>query len=443
MKSVRVWSSETKSFGSISDIEVQEGRIKVISQAKQSQGESIRYLLPGFCDASVSLANNARGGESNRETIAVQLTSHLSSGFSHILSVGDPNLKRLQEEIQKGRMFGPYLIQSQRPLLLGSHIPNEKKETKLYREFSEREESKWSQWIEPDRANFFPIFLKRHREDSFPKRDLYRIRVWAERKGLVPIVYSFVDPLAWQDALDSGYPVVFHAMTRETDLPELQTRNYLWAPLFALSRAQSWKENPKAIRQTLQSFSELQTQSHQKLVEPFLLGLSSDDTSSESEADPFMGLGVPFQGFPEERLLFASGTGNYALFPGTAALWEADIWLRWKEERRREDELDPPEESSHFFDRIFFWSSPKRIRKTHRDPNSRQEERIQLLETLSKRTCRFLKADHGGEIKVGGPAHFSVHTENPLKSRMGIFKIESMVLAGKLVYTPKTKSSKK
>jgi hypothetical protein len=145
------------------------------------------------------------------------------------------------------------------------------------------------------------------------------------------------------------------------------------------------------------------------------------------------------RGFPKDRLLFASGSGHYGSFPGLGAMIEAELWLgSWKSEDG--GNLGDREEvaTSTFWQKI--WGTFRKeqvVQRTHVDPETIPSERVNLVQILTRETCSFLRADHGGLIKEGGPAHFSVHKQNPFVSPLGIFAIESMVLGGKLVYTPK------
>jgi len=440
MMSVRIWEGEKKSFGEISDIEILNGQIKTIRPSIIKPKEETRYLLPGFCDASVTLSANAMGGESAKESLPYLLQSFLASGFSHVVSVSDPDLQKVKEEIHKGRLFGPNLLPAQKPIVLTSHFSNESKPTKQYQMANDGETHFLPLAMAEGRSKILPIFLKRTREEAFSQSELYQIKIDALKNGYEPIIYTFADPQSWEDALDAGYQVLFHALPSGANLEEVQKRNYRFAPMLALSYFQSLRETPVILKEKITTYSKFNPVFKEKFLESFTIGLGEgeDQTKAKKAKITYESFSENFKEFPRERLVFASGTGHYGIFPGIGAVVEADIWLNlWKQKMAMKDEAKNVEEPS-FFERWNLWfRGEKFLQIPKTDPTSLPKDQIQLVEILTKTTCSFIKADHGGLIKVGGPAHFSVHKGNPLNSYLGIFAIESMVLGGKLVYTPK------
>ncbi|TGM59225.1 hypothetical protein [Leptospira vanthielii] len=424
MKSVRIWESEKSNFGGFVDLEVVQG--KIISLKEGTPIVHPKYLLPGFCDASVTLGSNARGGKTSREEIPTYLSGYLAAGFSHIESVGDPNLTNLQNEIIKSKWLSPILTQSQKPA--------------LYAELASGKEALYASGLSlaPDskRNRHHPIFLKEVENRGFSQPELFAKRREGEEKGYLPLAYTFADKTSWEDALDTGFPVIFHPMPEGTNLYRAQKSDFRWAPMLSILYLQDLKRNPELWKEEIQIWSRLH----------FVFGSRWKDSlsvESEGEEDGSLSGGSfsqyksTFQTEAEVRknLLFASGAGHWGLFPGQAAIVEVRLWeaLLAKPRARK---ADSPSGRTGFWASLFGSFSPELL-STNADPDTLPQIRRDIIQTLTQRTCSFIGADHEGKIRIGGPAHFSVHDENPLKRASGIFPIESMVLGGKLVYTPK------
>ncbi|WP_246051860.1 hypothetical protein [Leptospira idonii] len=442
MGGVRVWDHEKRQFGEVSDLEVAQGKIKSIKASPRVSGGEVRYLLPGFCDASVNLGSNSFGGGTTKDNLSVYLQSFISTGFSHVESVGDPDLTRVREEITKGKWVGPILLQSQKPILLSSHVSEPPGPTKQYQMVGLEDAKISISETKEQRTRHLPVFLKKKDGLSFPQTNLFQWRKDWEGKNYIPIIYSFSEELAWQDALDTGYLVIFQPMPPHSRLSSIQTRSFQWAPILNVAYFQSMKENPVLLKERIREIAQLHPVFREQLMDGFLSTLPEvgDPTISQESFQDFQGIWKTFKEHPnlKQKLIFASGSGHWGAFPGVAAIQEAYLWEEaWKETRG--DFVVPTSEPETSFWKKLFSFSPKEkvLLPTHSDQESIPENRIDLLQILTEKTCGFIGADHEGKIKTGGPAHFSVFKENPLKRTSGIFAIESMVLGGKLVYTPK------
>ncbi len=441
MVGVRVWNPEKKSFGELSDIDIQKGQIKSIKPTGNTKKDITRYLLPGFCDASVTLSVNSMGGEMTKEALPSHLLGFLSTGFSHVESVADPNLDKLKEEIERGRLVGPLVSQSHKPILLPTHFPSEDKPLKQYDLLSIIERIVPLSNGGENRSKIVPVFLKRSQNNSYSQTELFYLRTELRKKGLVPVVYSFIDPLSWEDALDSGFDVIFHLIPPNANLEPIQRRNYLWSPMMNITYLKSLKDDPLTLKSKLNELSKFHPVFVDKFYESFIPSLPENGDSSKAKISEkeFIAFREGMKEFPKERLLFSSGAGHYSSFPGMGAILEADLWLQiWKNQSFQEEVLAREENEVSFWQRLLGKLRKERIlEKPHVDPESVIADQMELVDVLTRKTCNFLKADHKGLIQEGGPAHFSVHKRNPFVTRLGIFAIESMVLGGKLVYTPK------
>nr|WP_244241368.1 hypothetical protein [Leptospira perdikensis] len=425
MKSVRIWESEKANFGGFVDLEVVQG--KIISLKEGTPIVQPKYLLPGFCDASVTLGSNARGGKTGREELPTYLSGYLAAGFSHIESVADPNVSNLQNEIIKSKWFAPILTQSQKPALY-SELPAG--EGSVYT-------SGLGQAIDPKRNRHLPIFLKEVENRGFSQTELYAKRREAEEKGYLPIAYTFSDKTSWEDALDTSFPVIFHPMPEGTNLYRAQKRDFRWAPMLSILYLQNLKQKPDDWKKEIQVWSELHSVFGSRWKDSLSTESEGEGEEENLTSNSFSEYQSTFQTEAEARknLLFASGAGHWGLFPGQAAIVEVRLWesLLAKPKERK---VDLPSGKPGFWTSLFGSFSPSLL-STNADPETLPQIRREIIQTLTLRTCTFIGADHEGRIRVGGTAHFSIHNENPLKRASGIFPIESMVLGGKLVYTPK------
>jgi hypothetical protein len=441
MVGVRVWDSEKKAFGELSDIDIQKGVIKSIRSSPGAKKDIVRYLLPGFCDASVTIGADSFGGEVTKESLPFYLLSFLSTGFSHVESVADPDLKKVKEEIAKGRFTGPIISQSQKPILLPSHFPENDPPSKQYDLVAALENTGTLFNDKEHRSKILPIFLKRSANQSYTQTDLFHLRTDAEKIGFTTVIYSFTDPLSWEDALDSGYNIIFHALPPNANLEPIQKRSYLWAPMLNISYLKSLKENPSILKSKMITLSKYHPVFRERFNESFAASLSEEGDSQKANRDrlTFLNLYQSLRLFPKERLLFASGAGHYGSFPGIGAMLEAELWLEsWRLDGLVSEIQQTKEREVGFWQRLWGnFRQESRIQSPHRDIDTVEEGKKILVDILTKETCSFIKADHRGLIREGGPAHFSVHKQNPFVSPLGIFAIESMVLGGKLVYTPK------
>ncbi|WP_411821782.1 hypothetical protein [Leptospira sp. 'Mane'] len=441
MLGVRVWESEKKQFGEVSDLEVNAGKIRSITPKTSNSKEPIRYILPGFCDASVTIGANSFGGQTNREILPQLLLGFLATGFSHVESVGDGDLTKVKEEVLKSRMTGPFILQSQKPWVYDANFKEDAPPKEQYFALGLDSKSLEAGDGKQNRSRHQPIFLKKAGGQSFPQTTLFQWKSRWDKQGYTPIAYTFADRLAWEDALDTGFPVIFHPMPGNANLSRVQTRQFLWAPLMNVSYFLSLKNDPKSLSVRLQQIGESFPYFKEKFLSNFLAGLeeNGDFEKANREKSEFYSLWETFRKeHKKERLLFASGSGHWASFPGVGAIQEISLWeTAWntiakEEERKKETEISLP-----WWKRIFARPDTEELGKIRKDPDTLPSERKELVQILTEKTCGFIGADHEGKIAIGKPAHFSVFKENPLKKPLGIFAIESMVLGGKLVYTPK------
>ncbi|TGM38231.1 hypothetical protein [Leptospira biflexa] len=421
-RSVRIWDSEKANFSGFVDVDVNQGKIVSIKNAKETKNPE--YLLPGFCDASVTLGTNSLGGKTTRTEFPKLLSGFLSAGFSHIESVADPNLSALSTEISKSKWNAPILSQSQKPHLY-PELPLG--EGAIY-------QSGLKGNVDPKRNRHVPIFLKENENKGFSQTELFSKRKELETNGQLAVAYTFADQTSWEDALDTGFSVLFHPMPEGTNLFRAQKRDFLWAPLFGIVYLQELRGKPDEWKEEQKIWSELNPHFGKTWKESLVL--DGENLATESNL-PFSVYASQFRLEKEthSHLLFASGAGHFGLFPGQAAVVEVRLWESLLQETEKKSER-LKDRAVPFWESLFGQKSLTLL-PIQNDEESLPRVRRQIIQTLTETTCQYVGADHGGKLRVGGPAHFSVLAENPLKRTSGIFPIESMVLGGKLVYTSK------
>ncbi|MDF3822479.1 hypothetical protein P3G55_21440 [Leptospira sp. 96542] len=425
IKSVRIWDSEKANFGPVSDLEVQKGKVHSITLSKDVQNP--QFILPGFCDASVTLGANSLGGKSSREDIPQRLQGFLAAGFSHVESVGDPDLGPLLSEIQKSKWNSPILSQTQRPIVYDA----------ITLETTAQYQSGFPKGKDSKRNFHTPIFLKEKDGEGFSQTDLFQFRKDSEARGEMPIVYTFADKTSWEDALDTGFSTIFHPMPKGTNLARMQTRDFYWSPMMATLYLPALKAQGLEAKSEWEDWSKSHALYRDVWKSQWESGLSESADENLTTLAMYEDAVSTFKALsPNSKLLFASGSGHYGLFPGQAAIVEIGIWEKTFPKSKTQSQSFYGSEKIGFFTR-FFGSRQRQIRKVADDPETLFGVRRAIIQILTKDTCQFLGANHAGVLKVGSFAHFSIWKENPLKRREGIFPIESMVLGGKLVYTHK------
>lgn len=422
MKSVRIWDSEKANFSGFVDLEVGQG--KILSMKPASPKPNPEYLLPGFCDASVTISANGQGGKTNKAELSRVFLGFLSAGFSHIESVGDPNLTSLQSEIVRSKWNAPILSQTQKP--------------HLYPDLEVGDGSNYQSGLKGNwdskRNGHVPIFLKEKENRGFSQTELFAKRKELESNGKLAVAYTFADKTSWEDALDTGFTVLFHPMPEGTNLYRTQKRDFLWAPLFGILYLQELKRKPEVGKEEAVTWAKVHPYFGKVWKENLIW---ETENSEETESEPFSLYASQFRLETEthSNLLFASGSGHWGLFPGQAAVVEVMLWESLLQEAKKKEEK--PNVASKGFWESLFGNKSYTLLPTNRDEESLPQVRRRIIQTLTQTTCQYVGADHGGRLRVGGPAHFSILSENPLKRASGIFPIESMVLGGKLVYTSK------
>ncbi|EMG00796.1 hypothetical protein LEP1GSC123_0665 [Leptospira borgpetersenii str. 200701203] len=113
-----------KEYSEPSEIRIEKGKIVSIKKINSFSG-NISYVLPGFCDANVTLSTDSLGGQKDRAGIFLSLRSFFVHGFTGILSVGDPAwVETLLKDAQRLKTVSPWV--KNRALLGSQKVPKRK-----------------------------------------------------------------------------------------------------------------------------------------------------------------------------------------------------------------------------------------------------------------------------------------------------------------------------
>lgn len=119
-KSGKIHSSRKKEYSEPSEIRIENGKVVSIKKINSFQGK-VSYVLPGFCDANVTLSVDSLGGQKDRAGVYLSLQSFLAHGFTGILSVGDPSwVETLLKDAQRLKKKSPWVKKSDPPWIAES-----------------------------------------------------------------------------------------------------------------------------------------------------------------------------------------------------------------------------------------------------------------------------------------------------------------------------------
>lgn len=401
----RLWIPEKNNFSEEVSLEWKNG-IFLKTQPPEGKEPEV-FVLPTFCDLGVVLGSNGFHPTTERD-ISMNLQILVRLGFGHVLSIGDGSwVENTKTKIKSGNLVGPEIFQAATPLV---------------GEVSSEDKYRFVPLVDGEscpKANgkIVPFFLK-YKEDLLPLRESFVCKNHYEKtQGSLPVAFSFGQAELWEKALQAGFKVIYHKSDITPKTKALLPSDLRVVPLLAAAKFAGdieskedmisyWKNHPWDLLG-----EEVGTKYSEKWDVLYPEG-------KQKSKDRFSKFSIDLS---EEQWLFASGSGYPGLPYGVATILEAKHW-------QRDIGMADPLEGN--------------IQIPKRDPTKYTEERIRLLRALTLNSCEILGSQHRGRISQGGQVYFLTYKQNPLLQRYGIFDIESVVLAGKLVYTKKQKKPK-
>lgn len=394
-----VYLTPSGNFSKVSDIYIRNKVIVRITESKRK--DAIRYVLPSFCDAYVTLGANAVGGQNNLEAIKIALKSYLVHGFTHIQSVADgPWIYQIKSDVDSGKILGPKIIINEKPIIPKS-LELESISDLLYSVVDNKDLTlKEFNRQKADGGRSIPIFNRNDKEGVFSLDQalLNQMRQEAAEENKILSIHTFAERLSIIDALVSGNRYLVHPILSDlgSEISELHKKELHLTPILNVYRNLQFtdveEEDGKLELEFLRNNSKFFVTHYVSMYETNLkmeipkkeLKLLKSEYSSYLkflEKNPIL----------KQKLILGSGAGNRLSFHGLSGIQELKILSGiWN--------LDE-----------FFFRIP------------------------TQNSCSFMSFSYDGVIAIGREANLLVLKENPLKNIDTLFQIEEVFKQGKPV----------
>ncbi|MBP7282545.1 MAG: hypothetical protein KBA66_13270 [Leptospiraceae bacterium] len=407
IKSVRYLKPEA-SFSEVSDLYLKDGIITRIIPSKHN--DQVRYVIPSFCDAYITLGVDGAGGQNNLQTIQTSLRSFLYHGVTHVLSIADgPWIHKIKSEIDSGKLLGPKITIASRPLIPKSSEVKDISDVLYFpvenptSAFSELER----QLTEISRS--VHIF-NRYTQDanfSFDSGLLNQLRLEAKDKNKLITVHTFGDRISILDALISGNRYLVHPILyeMETEITRQHKEEINLIPILNVYR-NSYLNNLEGSEgltelEMLKKKDKFFLDHYVSLYEGSL-GFELDSKEIETRQLDYLSYTKFIEKNPilKQKLILGSGAGNRLSFPGVSFIQELQILGK--------------------------------ILKN--DEN--------LFRIPTQNSCSYIGGSYNGVLAVGKEANLIVLKDNPAKNINTLFEIEQVFQFGKLVRFNSTTTKK-
>lgn len=384
-------------FSEVSDLYITNGKLTKVIETKEKN--SVRYVLPSFCDAYVTLGVEATGGQSNLNNIKLSLKSFLMHGFTHIQSIADgPWIQSLKTDIDSGKIIGPKITIAKRPLIAKSAELKDVSELLYYSADNKESALKEFQYQLTDSNKSIHIF-NRFNEDStfsFDSELLHQMRMEAKDKNKLLTIHTYADRISILDSLISGNRYLVHPISAETqnEIAKQHIQELNLIPLLNVYRNRQFDSSENGD-------GKLELNTLKKKSKFFLDYYSNSFESSlrsDLEETEMLNRKTEYSSYLRfleknpiliNKMILGSGSGNYLSFPGISGIQELKI-----------------------FAKAF---------------NSKEE----LFLIPTRNSCSYMGGEYNGELAVGREANLIVLKENPVQNIDTLFQIEQVFINGK------------
>lgn len=414
IKNIRYLKPEIFEWSDPSDMFISRGKIKFIS-SHQKKGhnleveDKVRYVIPSFCDSYVTLGSDSLGFQNNFANIKKALLSFLYHGFTKIHVIGDGHwVRAVKDEIDKGKILGPEIVMSERPIIIKSP-ETENLSEQLY--FVAKDQNSLESEVATQikrKAKFLNIFHRFHKDTTFnyDAKILNKIVKLARSENKEILLSAFADRQSIIESLSAGVTAIAHPIGAEVqpDFPPLYQNALKWIPLFNVYRFQKnqGRDELKKDLQYMKEKSRFFRSNYAELMEK-ALGANSlsgeDQIAANKEYESYMSFFGSNQPLAEKMIL-GSGSGNLFSFPGISGLMELKI-----------------------------------IHEVTLDMKS-------VLKIATENSCSFLSSEKEGFIREGVKANLIVLNDSPFSEFDNLFGIQEVYKDGRKVVSEMKKEFK-
>jgi hypothetical protein len=404
-----------------------------------SPGETVQYVLPGFCDAGVTLGVNAWGGPATPDSLKISLQSLAIHGFTNVQTLGDGKwTAEALKNLQNGKYKGAWIHPADPPILPTGNISVNNSTYQMVGSNAELESV--LERSQNKKIHFYHRYTGKYIPDL---RFLYSLRSKYKENDSW-ILHTFGEPQASREALAAGWKILFHPIHAE--VPRYQLEEVVWAPMYSvyysqtLMQPEKWAAEVEKYKSQSPFFTLSYSEVSKNLPQSFQrseLEINEINKQWELYTKEFRD-----RNFLRTRLLFASGTGYPLVYPGVGGWKEIQIWERifgeWdnsisnseSSKSKRSGQKEPGFWESLISGWKFGKVEPEEIAKPIPEPKKKRGFPLEILDSLTRRTCGFIGAGHRGEILVGNEANLILYDTNPLDSPDSLFQISSVYVRG-------------
>ncbi|WP_040911566.1 hypothetical protein [Leptospira broomii] len=388
------------------DLFVKDGLIEKISPSSNVQNPL--FVLPGFCDAHVTLGANSIGGQKDKFELQEDIRSFLLHGFVFLQSIADASW--VEDLARSRRKTGEFpKISTSPPILVADSAELRNAGSKLsgYKILHNQEEA--IRAVSNKGTGRAHLFLRHDAGEPFQidGQLLYRMKTQADEKGLELAVSAFGEEFASWEALSAGVPVLYHPIPETSSIAPV-SRNLVqsyWGPMFGVYYNQKQVGTPGFSEEWNRLLAWSPRFKERAFSLDWISTLIPLGEKEKAEADKEYDSYLAFLKGRKNlalRILLASGTGHYLTFPGIGG---------WKEISILSEILGPKE----------------------------------ALRAATETACTYLEAAHEGKIRVGKSAQFLVFSEDPLSGWEKLRSLQTVVTERKRteILPPKKPASKR
>jgi hypothetical protein len=374
------------------DIRISEGKIESI-QKSVSFSKAQGYLTPSFCDARVTLGADSLGGASNLQKARLALKSFIFHGFTHILSYADsPWVSGLKQEIDSGKIVGPSIYLSGRPILKKTKeydLPSEIYYTAETLEELEKElQNQSAVYSTPSQI------IHRYYSENLnyiESYELNRLLEIGKSKNRKISVSTFADRVSILDSLLAGVQHLEHPIPwgLNSEIKPQHIQKLYWIPQFGLYRNLVLEKSPEKMKKELSFLKEKSSFFGKYFFESGMNQILDSEIDSSAVSQEYQSYMQFLKEHPElySKMILGSGSGHKFAFPGISGLQELGILLD-------------------------YFKSPA------------------ILKIPTENTCAFLGVEKTGKIQIGWEANLILFKEDPTLKYSSLFAIGKVYQKG-------------
>lgn len=412
IKNARIIDVQSSKISSPKEITIKKESIYSIKdyQVQKKDRNPEVYIIPSFCDAYATIGSDSMGGQLASYGIHESLKQFIKAGFTHVHSIADgPWIKNIQSDIRKGKLIGPDIIISDRPILPASS-ETDGLSSELYFAAKSQEEALSELQRQAEGANPVIHVFHRYKEDTlftFDSELLYRMKLEADKKKKKLLVSAFADKFSISNTFVSGNNYISHPVFSDSSftINSYHAEQLKYIPLLNVYKNLTFGKNEKT-KTYLENLQSVLPQYKDRIA-----GLLQSSQESEDSEEDIIGFEANFEIYNTylqanksvlmKNIILGSGSGYKMSFPGFSGLTELMLLSNYT-------------------------NNP-----------------IDLIKIAAGNTCSFLNPSNKGIIAAGNEANLIFLSSDPMVNTANLFRIQKVIKRGKVLYDLTAGSNRK